>query len=229
MRPPRAEGAGLGLALVSAATFSTSGSFARSLTSAGWSPGAAVTIRISVAAVILAVPAVLALRGRWHGLRRSLGMVTSYGLVAVAGCQVCFFNAIEYLPIGVALLLEYLGIVLVVGWMWLRHGRRPRPLTAAGSVVALLGLTFVLDVLGGGGLHPVGVLWGLGAALGLATFFVLSSKVDRRPAPRGGRQRGNGHRRADAPRPRWARRAADCTRHSDWSTSPDTARPGWSR
>ncbi len=177
MRPPRTAGVGLGLALVSAASFSTSGSLARSLTNAGWSPGAAVTIRISLAAVILAVPALLALRGRWQSLRRSLGMVTSYGLVAVAGCQVCFFNAIQYLPIGVALLLEYLGIVLVVGWMWLRHGHRPRPLTLVGSVVALLGLAFVLDVLGGGRLHPIGVLWGLGSALGLATFFILSAKV----------------------------------------------------
>ena len=97
--------------------------------------------------------------------------------MAVAGCQVCFFNAIQYLPIGVALLLEYLGIVLVVGWMWLRHGHRPRPLTLVGSVVALLGLAFVLDVLGGGRLHPIGVLWGLGSALGLATFFILSAKV----------------------------------------------------
>jgi drug/metabolite transporter (DMT)-like permease len=177
MRPPRAAGAGLGLALVSAASFGTSGSFARSLTGAGWSPGAAVTIRIGLAAVILAVPAVLAVRGRWRLVRRNLGMVTSYGLVAVAGCQVCYFNAIQYLSIGVALLLEYLGIVLVVGWMWVRHGHRPRPLTLVGAVVALLGLVFVLDVVSGGLLHPIGVLWGLGSALGLATFFVLSAKV----------------------------------------------------
>jgi drug/metabolite transporter (DMT)-like permease len=178
MRQERAAAAGLGLALLSAATFGTSGSFARSLTEAGWSPGAAVAIRISVAAVLLAIPALVALRGRWHALRRNAGMVTVYGLVAVAGCQVFFFNAIEHLSVGVALLLEYLGTVLVVGWMWLRHGQRPARLTLVGSVVAITGLGFVLDLLGGAEISWIGVLWGLGAAFGLATYFVLSSKVD---------------------------------------------------
>jgi drug/metabolite transporter (DMT)-like permease len=178
MRQERAAAAGLGLALLSAATFGTSGSFARALTEAGWSPGAAVAIRISVAAVLLAIPALVALRGRWHALRRNAGMVTVYGLVAVAGCQVFFFNAIEHLSVGVALLLEYLGTVLVVGWMWLRHGQRPARLTLVGSVVAITGLGFVLDLLGGAEISWIGVLWGLGAAFGLATYFVLSSKVD---------------------------------------------------
>jgi hypothetical protein len=36
------------------------------------------------------------------------------------------------MPVGVALLLEYLGVVLVVAWMWLRHGQRPGWLTIAG-------------------------------------------------------------------------------------------------
>ena len=174
----RTAGAGLGLALLSAATFSTSGSFARSLTDAGWSSAAAVAIRVGLAAAMLAVPAAVAMRGRWRALRRDLGMVTIYGLVAVAGCQVCFFNAVQHLSVGVALLLEYTGTVLVVGWLWLRHRQRPRRLTVAGSVVAVLGLAFVLDLAGGSRLDPVGVLWGLAAAFGLAAYFVLSARVD---------------------------------------------------
>jgi drug/metabolite transporter (DMT)-like permease len=171
-------GVGLGLAVLSAATFSTSGSFARSLTEAGWSPGAAVSTRVAVAALILAGPAAVALRGRWQVLRRNLGMVAVYGLVAVAGCQVCFFNALRSLPVGVALLIEYLGIVLVVGWLWVRHGHRPRRLTVAGSVLALLGLVLVLNLLGGTRLDLVGVLWALAAAVGMAGFFVLSAGGD---------------------------------------------------
>ncbi|HCT76838.1 MAG TPA: EamA family transporter [Micromonosporaceae bacterium] len=178
MLKERTAGAGLGLALLSAATFGTSGSFARSLTDAGWSPGAAVAIRIGIAALILAVPAIIAMRGRWQSLRRNFGMVASYGLIAVAGCQVFFFNAVQTLSVGVALLLEYLGLVLVVGWLWIRHGQKPRRLTIAGSVVALLGLVLVLNLTGETRLDFVGVLWGLGAAFGLATYFVLSSKGD---------------------------------------------------
>jgi drug/metabolite transporter (DMT)-like permease len=178
MQPARSAGIGLGLALLSAATFGTSGTFARSLIEAGWSAEAAVAARIGIAAIILAVPAALALRGRWSVARRSLGTVGLFGILAVAGAQVGFFNAVRYLPVGVALLLEYSGILLVVGWMWAVHGQRPRRLTIAGAAAALVGLVLVLDLAGAGRIDPVGVLWGLGAAVGLATYFVLSARVD---------------------------------------------------
>lgn len=178
MHQKHVTGAGLGLALLSSASFGTSGSFARSLTDAGWSAGAAVAVRIGVAALILAIPAVAAMRGRWRTLRTNFAMVATYGLIAVAGCQVFFFNAVQHLSVGVALMLEYLGVILVVGWLWLRHGQRPRWLTIAGSVVALLGLALVINLTGGTRLDLVGVLWGLGAGVGLAVFFVLSSKGD---------------------------------------------------
>jgi len=174
---------GLALALLSAATFGTSGSFARSLTEAGWSPAAAVAARISAAVLILAAPAIMSMRGRWQSLWRNAALISIYGLIAVAGAQVFFFNAIQHLSVGVALLLEYLGTVLVVGWMWVRHGHRPRRLTGAGSAVAIVGLVFILDLLGGARLDPIGVLWGLAAAFGLATYFVLSSKVDNDVPP----------------------------------------------
>jgi drug/metabolite transporter (DMT)-like permease len=178
MQTPRSAAVGLGLALLSAATFGTSGTFARSLIEAGWSAGAAVAARVGIAALILAVPTLLALRGKWHVLGRSLGSVGVFGLLAVGGAQVGFFNAVRYLPIGVALLLEYLGIILVVFWMWARHGQRPRRLTLVGSAAATAGLFLVLDVTGGSSIDPVGVLWGLGAAVGLAAYFVLSARVD---------------------------------------------------
>jgi len=179
MRTDRsATGLGLALALLSAATFGTSGTFARSLIDAGWSAGSAVAARVGIAAVILAVPAALALRGRWRVVRRALPRVGLFGLLAVGGAQLGFFNAVRYLPVGVALLLEYSGIILVVLWMWARHGDRPRRLTVAGAAAALVGLVLVLDVAGGGGIDPLGVIWGLVAAVGLATYFVLSARVD---------------------------------------------------
>jgi drug/metabolite transporter (DMT)-like permease len=170
-------GVGLGLALVASMTFGTSGTFARSLIEAGWSPVAAVTARIAIASAVLALPTVLALRGKWHVLRRNLGRLTLFGVVPVAGAQVGFFNAVRYLPVGIALLIEYLGILLVVGWMWAVHRQRPGRLTFAGAAAALLGLVLVLD-LNGGGLHPLGVLWGLVAAVGLAAYFVMAGRVD---------------------------------------------------
>jgi len=171
----RGTGAGLTLALLSALAFGTSGAFARGLLDAGWSPAAAVTWRAGVAVLLLAVPACLALRGRWHLLLAGWRTVLLFGVVAVATTQLAYFQAVQHVSVGVALLLEYLGIFLVVGWLWLRHGQRPRRLSVAGGGLALVGLVGVLDVVSGAQVAPLGLIWGLVAAVGLATYFLVSA------------------------------------------------------
>jgi drug/metabolite transporter (DMT)-like permease len=168
---------GLLAALASAAAFGTSGPFAKALLTEGWTSGAIVLLRVGGAALVLAVPAALALRGRWSLVRANLGVVLVFGLVAVAGCQVAYFNAVGQLPVGVALLLEYSGTVLVVLWVWLRTRRAPSRTTLAGAALALAGLALVLDIAGQAPPPLSGVLWGLVAAVGLATYFVSSSHL----------------------------------------------------
>ena len=168
-------GAGLLLAVASASTFGLSGALARGLLDTGWSAGAAVGLRTAIAALVLLVPGVLALRGRWHLLRDSAGMVVVYGVSAVAGAQLCYFYAVTYMQVSVALLLEYTAPVAVVMWLWLRHGHRPSGLTLLGAGIAAGGLVLVLDVVSGAELSTVGVLWALGAMVGAASYFVLSA------------------------------------------------------
>jgi drug/metabolite transporter (DMT)-like permease len=177
------RGVGIGLGLLSAASFGTSGTFGTSLIGAGWSPVAAVVARVSIAALVLTGPALLQLRGRWASLRRHAWRTTGFGIVGVAACQVCYFNALERMPVGVALLLEYLCVVMIVGWLWLRHGQRPRPLTVTGGAAALGGLALMLDLTGAGGISVVGVIWGLLAAVSLAVYFFLSASVADDPLP----------------------------------------------
>ena len=166
---------GLVLVVLASASFGTSGAFAKALLLTGWTPAGVVTWRVGMASLLLVPVAAWAIRGRWHLLRRNAGAVTAFGLVAVAGCQFAYFNAVETLSIAVALLLEYLGSVLVVGWMWARHGRRPSRVTLAGVALSVLGLVLVLDVFSGVQISWAGVVWGLLAAVGLATFYVSSS------------------------------------------------------
>ncbi len=185
---PRSTGTGIALALLSAATFATSGPFAKSLLETGWTPGAVVFLRIAGAALLLAVPTARALSGRWHLLRRSWRQVLAYGMAAVALPQLAFFYAVQHLSVGVALLLEYLALVMVVAWQCVAARRLPRTPTVVGIVLAVLGLLLVLDLLpvAGGGhvrVDGIGVLWGLLAAVGLTSYFLLSGHSDEASLP----------------------------------------------
>ena len=171
---PRAA-SGLLFALASAASFGLSGALGKGLIDAGWSPGGAVVVRILLGFVVLAAPALLALRGRWAVVRRNVGFLTGYGLAAVATAQLCFFNAVAHMPVGVALLIEYTAPVAVVGWMWMRHGHVPTRLTVVGGLVALAGLVLLLDLGSGTTVTLEGVLWALAAMTGVAVYFVLSA------------------------------------------------------
>lgn len=166
---------GLLIALASASAFGSSGALAKGLISAGWTPAAAVVWRVALGGLALLVPAALAMRGRWGALSRGWRSVLLFGLLAVAGCQLAYFQAVERLSVAVALLLEFSGgVLLVVLWLWLRKGRRPRRLTLIGSAIALTGLTLVVDVFGAVSVDTIGVLWALAAALGMAAYFVIS-------------------------------------------------------
>ncbi|MGB5952275.1 MAG: EamA family transporter [Ornithinimicrobium sp.] len=166
---------GFALALISAAAFGTAGSFGKSLLDVGWTPVAAVAVRVGIGALVLALPALYIMRGRWNTLRRGWPAVLLFGVFGVGVAQVAFYQAVQHIPVAIALMLEYLGILLVVLYLWLRHGQRPRTLTVLGVALAVAGLALVLDVFGAGSIDIVGVLWGLFAATGLASYFIVSA------------------------------------------------------
>ncbi|GAA5146605.1 EamA family transporter [Microbacterium pseudoresistens] len=178
VRAVRRRGAGVPLALAAAISFGMSGAWARGLIDGGWTPGAAVTARVSIAALVLLVPTILALRGRWALLRRNAGMVVAYGLFAVAATQLFYFQAVAVMDVGLALLVEYTAPVAVVLWLWVRRGERPARLSVLGALLAFAGLVLMLDVLGGMRVDPIGVLWAFGAMIGAAAYFLLSGRAD---------------------------------------------------
>ena len=169
---------GLAFALVSALSFGMAGAVARGLLDTGWSPGATVLVRVSVAALVVLPLGLVSLRGRWSLLRRNAPLVLTYGLLAVAGAQFCYFSAVQHMQVAPALLIEYTAPAAVVVWMWLRHGQRPGPVTVLGAVLASVGLVLVLDVLSGAQLSLTGVAWALGAMVGATAYFLISADED---------------------------------------------------
>ena len=175
---PSRFASGVGFAVAGAASFAMSGPLAKGLIQAGWTAGSAVTARVLIAALVLMVPALLSMRGRWHLLRANLGLMVTYGLIAVAACQLAYFNAVDRMQVGVALLIEFTCPVAVLLWMWWRHAQRPSRLTAAGAVLAIGGLFLVLDLTSGADVDPIGLAWAFGAMICAAFYWILSADED---------------------------------------------------
>ncbi|GAB3657528.1 EamA family transporter [Nocardioides korecus] len=188
--PPTGTGVGIAIALVSASSFATSGPVAKAMLETGWTPGSVTFLRVAGAALVLLVPTARVMRGRWHLLRSEWWLVVGYGIGAVATPQLAFSYAVGHLSVGVALLLEYLGLVLVVVWQAVAARSWPGRPTVVGVVLALAGLALVLDVVplgsfGGSSVAVdlVGVAWGLLAAVGLASYYLLSGSTHETALP----------------------------------------------
>ena len=173
---------GLLFAIGSAFAFGMSGPLAKSLMETGWSPTAAVTARLAGGAFAMVVYATM-MKPDW--VREAIEhwkTVIAYGIVPIAGAQLCYYNAVSHLSVAVALLLEYTSPVLVVGWLWATTRRSPSRLTMAGVALAVAGIMLVLGLfqsggLSGGNINLAGVGWGLGAAICAACYFMMSDEV----------------------------------------------------
>jgi drug/metabolite transporter (DMT)-like permease len=168
---------GLLLAVGSAFAFGMSGPLGKSLMEAGWSPTAAVTARLAGGAIAMAIFATLTRPGWMREALQHWKTVIAYGIVPIAGAQLCYYNAVSHLSVGVALLLEYTSPVLVVGWLWATTKRRPSNLTLGGVALAVAGIMLVLNVFSGTHINLTGVAWGLAAAICAACYFMMSDEV----------------------------------------------------
>ncbi|MGW7258013.1 EamA family transporter [Streptomyces sp. NPDC054834] len=166
------KGVGLGLALGSALAFGGSGVAAKPLIEAGLDPLHVVWLRVTGAALVM-----LPLAVRHRALpRRRPALLAGFGLLAVAGVQACYFAALSRIPVGVALLVEYLAPALVLGWVRFVQRRPVTRAAALGVVLAVGGLACVVEVWSGLGFDALGLLLALGAACCQVGYFVLSDQ-----------------------------------------------------
>ncbi len=151
--------------------FGGSGVVAKPLMTAGLAPLHVVWLRVAGAALVL-LP--VALRHR-DVVRRRPGLLVGFGLLAVAGVQTCYFAAISRIPVGVALLLEYLGPALLLGWVRFVQRRPVSRSAVIGVVLAVTGLAGVVEVWDGLSFNALGLLLAVGAACCQVGYFVLAA------------------------------------------------------
>jgi drug/metabolite transporter (DMT)-like permease len=140
--------------------------------------------RVTAAAVVLQLIVLIRRRPtaiRWN--RALCAIVAAYGLIAFVTVQALYFVAISRMPVGVALLIEYLAPALVALWVVVVQHRRQPWTTWAGVVLTLVGLAFIARPWEHFTLDGVGVTAALIAAFALAAYFILAESAGGRIEP----------------------------------------------
>lgn len=172
------------LVLVGVGLFSVNAGFSGIVLDAGVSPVAVTAVRAVGTALVLG--AVMVATGRIRLLAvppRQWPLIVAYGAAGVGLVQVAYFVAIQRLPIGLALLLEYTAPLLValVARFVLRQPVSLLVWPALALTLVGLGLATRLD--DGARLDPIGVLAALVAALAFAAYFLLGERLVQQRDP----------------------------------------------
>jgi drug/metabolite transporter (DMT)-like permease len=175
---------GYALYLLAAFLFALNGTVSKSILLTGMDPARLSQLRVTGAFLILLAFVAI---NRPHTLRIRKGEVwilLTYGILGVAMTQYLYFVAIRYLPVSVALLIEFTAPIMVA--LWFRFGLKEptRQLVWAALGLAMLGLALVAQVWQGFTLNLIGVLAAFGAAVALSIYYVLGDKQVRPPEPR---------------------------------------------
>ena len=177
---------GLGYCMIigAAALFAVNGSVSKFALTGGLEPERLTALRVTGAFVVLVLLTALRDPASLRVSVRELPMLAIYGLVGVALIQYLYFIAILRLPVGIALLLEFTGPVLVALYARVVQREQVRRRVWLAIGLCLAGLALVVQIWrGGGGLDPVGLLAGAGSALALAAYFLIGQHAVRRRDP----------------------------------------------
>jgi drug/metabolite transporter (DMT)-like permease len=162
------------LVVTAAVLFGLNGGVSRVAMGSGLDPASFTTLRITGATLVFLGYAACFRRS---ALRRPRGsallLVIALGLVGVTALQLTYNVAIDRLPLGIALLIEYLAPVLVV--LWVRFVRKEPVHGRMWFAVALavVGLAIVGQVWHGLAFDGLGVVMALLAAVSFAAYFLL--------------------------------------------------------
>ncbi len=170
----RRPAAGYAMVLVAAVLFGVNGAVSKVALASGLSSLRLTEARCAGACVGLALLAALrepaSLRLRPREWRRLL----LFGVVGVAWVQLFYFLAIHRLAIGIALLIQYLGPLLVAVWARTFGHERVRRRIWAALGLSLSGLVLMVQLWSGSGIDGLGVAFALVSAFVYATYLLLA-------------------------------------------------------
>ncbi len=182
----RRAGLGYSMALAAAVLFAVNGTVSKvALTGSELTAGDYTQLRTTGAFLGLALGLAVLASAKLRISKRDLPFFAFYGIFTFAVVQWLYFVAIERLPIGIALLIQFSGIVLVALWARLVWHAEVRPRVWAALALTLVGLALVSEFWLGWTLDTVGVIACVGAAIALATYLLAGERAVERREPLG--------------------------------------------
>jgi drug/metabolite transporter (DMT)-like permease len=171
----------LGYAMVATAAtlFAINGSVSKVVLGSGLSSLELAQIRNTCAAILFLAFLVVVAPGRLRVGQRELLFLAAFGLVGIALVQWLYFVAIDNLPVGIALLIEFtapLYVALFARFVYREHVRR-RIWVAVG--LCLTGLALVVELWTGVELSTVGITAAFGGALSLTAYLLMAERERR--------------------------------------------------
>ncbi|MFP3567801.1 EamA family transporter [Paraburkholderia sp. SIMBA_030] len=164
---PRSAAAGAALLCVLSMSSVQFGAALSAPTMAAYGSLSTTWLRLCWAALVLA----LLVRPRLFTYSRSRWLAAGALGAAMAGMTLCFFAALQHIPLGLAVAIDFLGPLAVATFAVRRARALLWPVLAIAGVVLL-----ARDRAGWIG-EPLGVLLAFGAALGWGSYIVLMKKI----------------------------------------------------
>jgi drug/metabolite transporter (DMT)-like permease len=108
--------------------------------------------------------------------RQELPFLALFGILGLACVQLFYFLSIHRLAVGIALLIEYLGALLVALWARFVFHERVRRRIWLALALALGGLAMIVDIRGGGGLSTTGLAFAFTSAFTYTAYILLAER-----------------------------------------------------
>jgi drug/metabolite transporter (DMT)-like permease len=168
--------------VVAAFCWGLSAIFAKGAFESGIPPERMAEARIAVAGVLLLGFLGVARRDLLRVPAGALAPAVVFG-VSLVLVNLSYYVAIDRLPVGVAIALQYTAPVFVLGVSGLLVGRVPGALVWIAGLLTLAGAVLVSGAYAGfGGVDSVGLLAGFGSAVSFAMYLLSAEAAGRRGA-----------------------------------------------
>jgi len=155
--------------------FGANGSVTKVMIEAGMSALQVTQMRVLGAALVAGAVLFILDRRSFRVPRGQRLALVVMGVIGVGLLQASYALAVELLPVGIALLLEYLAVPMVAVFAFVVFKERVRTRIWVSIGLIMAGLAVVAQIWNSS-LNVVGTLWALVAALSLSTYFLVGEK-----------------------------------------------------